>query len=160
MLRTAHARWGLTLLLALLLASGEATAARNNWRLMSVGQFRVYSTLGDPRTRAIARELQAFSQTVGEMLQAGDRLPDIPTRVYVIGHSDFQNYVADTPETAGRYRDPPGANLVVIDAGQDFDFLKRVIFGEFTNTILRDSRSLIVRCGARWAMPSCSVPSG
>ena len=40
--RTLHACWGPTLLLALLLASGEATAARSDWREMTVGHFHLY----------------------------------------------------------------------------------------------------------------------
>ncbi len=144
MLRVPHVHRGLALLALLLLAAGDVSAARSNWRFMSVGQFQVYSTLNDTRTRAVARELQAFSQTVGEMLKASDRLPDIPTRVYLVSHSDFTDFMADHRDTAGRFRDLPGQNLVVIDAGEDFNVVKRVIFSEYTNGILRDSRALIL----------------
>lgn len=131
-------QFALALLLALAVVPDAARAARTNWRVMTIGTFRVYSTLGDSRTRTIARELQAFSQTVGKMLEADDRLPDIPTRVYLISHADMQDYLADLPNTAGKFHHAPGENVVVVDASADFGLVKRVIFGEFTSSILRE----------------------
>jgi hypothetical protein len=44
----------------LLLLSARAPAARTDWRQMTVGQFRLYSTLRDFNTREVARQLQVL----------------------------------------------------------------------------------------------------
>ena len=59
---------GKTFLLACgLLASTAVLAARSDWRQMTVGHFHLYSTMRDSKTREVARQLQAFEKTVGEI---------------------------------------------------------------------------------------------
>jgi hypothetical protein len=80
-----------------------ALAARSDWRELVVGHFELFSTLSDSGTRNVALQLQAFEQTLGEMLQTGDRLPDIPTRIYLLSDRDFNRYAAFRPGL----EDPP-----------------------------------------------------
>ena len=76
------------MVLALLL-SEPAAAARTDWREMTVGHFHLYSTLRDSKTREVARQLQAFAKTVGTFLQGEDRLPDVPTNIYILDNGDL-----------------------------------------------------------------------
>ena len=80
-----------------LLASTAVLAARSDWRHMTVGHFHLYSTMRDSKTRDVARQLQAFEKTVGEILRTKDGLPDVPTVIYILDNGDFQQYGAGRP---------------------------------------------------------------
>ena len=140
--RTLHACWGPTLLLALLLASGEATAARSDWREMTVGHFHLYSTLRDSSTREVARQLQVFEQTLEQILLSDDRLPDVPTLIYILNAHDYAKYAAPRAGTGGFFLDQPTANILVIDGDSGFDLTRAVVFHEYTHFFLRNSRSM------------------
>jgi hypothetical protein len=123
----------------LLLVSQSALARRTDWRQMTVGNFHLYSTLRDSKTREIAMQLQAFEKTVGEVLQVEDRLPDVPTIVYVLDSGDFLRYGTGRPGLAGIFYERPYANVMVINGDLSFDFVKVTVFHEYTHFIQRNS---------------------
>jgi len=102
------------IVLACLLLSGSALAGRTDWREMTVGQFHLYSTLRDTKTRDVARQLQAFGKTVGEIMRSGERLPDVPTIIYILDGGDFQSYGAPRPGLAGVFYERPYANIIIM----------------------------------------------
>ncbi|HEV7613136.1 MAG TPA: hypothetical protein VGO37_14745 [Steroidobacteraceae bacterium] len=124
---------------ALLLVSQSALARRTDWRQMTVGHFHLYSTLRDSKTREIAMQLQAFERTVGEFLQTEDRLPDVPTIVYILDAGDFLRYGTNRPGLAGVFYERPYANVMVINGDLSFDFVKVTVFHEYTHFIQRNS---------------------
>lgn len=132
-----------TLLWACLLLgmAGSALAGRTDWRQMSVGHFHLYSTLRDSKTRDVARQLQAFENTVGEFLQAEDRLPDVPTIIYILDGSDFLRHGAGHPGLAGVFYERPYANVIVINGDLSFDIVKVAVFHEYTHFIQRNTRT-------------------
>jgi hypothetical protein len=125
----------------LMLLSGSALAGRGDWREMTVGHFHLYSTLRDSRTRDVARQLQAFEKTVGEFLKTEDRLPDVPTLVYILDGGDFLRYGAGRPGLAGVFYERPFANVVVINGELQFDVVKVAVFHEYTHFIQRNSHT-------------------
>jgi hypothetical protein len=125
----------------LLLSTAPALAARSDWRQMTVGHFHLYSTLRDSKTREVARQLQAFEKTVGEFIQSEDRLPDVPTLIYILGSGDFLRYGSGRPGLAGVFYERPYANIIVINGDIDFDFVKVTVFHEYTHFVQRNSRT-------------------
>ncbi|HXI78357.1 MAG TPA: hypothetical protein VNH21_14540, partial [Steroidobacteraceae bacterium] len=107
-----------------LLASTAVLAARSDWRQMTVGHFHLYSTMRDSKTRDIARQLQAFEKTVGEILRTKDGLPDVPTVIYILDYGDFQRYCADGPGTIGVFYERPYVNVITINGDLDFGTVK------------------------------------
>ena len=83
------------LLAALASLPAAVDAERSNWRQLSVGNIRLYSVLGESGTRNVALQLQTFEQTVGQLLQTEDRIPDVPTLIYILNRRDFEKYAAD-----------------------------------------------------------------
>ena len=124
--------------IALLLA-GPAVAGRSDWRQMTVGHFHLYSTLRDSRTREVAHQLQEFESTVGELLKLEDRLPDVPTNIYILDGGDFQKYGAFRPGLAGVFYERPYSNVIVINGDLSFDVVKVAVFHEYTHFIQRNS---------------------
>jgi hypothetical protein len=122
-----------------LFLTGSAAAARSDWREMTVGHFHLYSTLRDSNTREVARQLQAFAKTVGTFLQGEDRLPDVPTNIYILDNGDFQKYGASRPGLAGVFYERPYANVIVINGDLAFDEVKVTVFHEYTHFIQRNS---------------------
>jgi hypothetical protein len=130
---------GKTLLAAcVLLVSNHAMAARSDWRQMTVGHFHLYSTMRDSKTREVARQLQAFEKTVGELLRSTERLPDVPTVIYILDSDDFQRYGAG-PGLAGVFYERPYANIITINGDLDFDIVRVAVFHEYTHFIQRSS---------------------
>src|SRR5271170_2134581 len=119
------------LTMSLLLTPAAAFAGRTDWRELTVGHFHMFSTLRDPSTRDVARQLQAFEKTVGELLQSEDRLPDVPTLIYILDGSDFRRYAADRPGLGGIFFERPYANVIVINGDMPFDFVRVTIFHEY-----------------------------
>ena len=127
------------LLAAVLLASDPALAARSDWRQMTVGHFHLYSTMRDSKTRDVARQLQAFENTVGQLLTGDDRLPDVPTIIYILGGDDFLKYGAGRPGAVGVFYERPFANVIAINGDVSFDIVRMAIFHEYTHFIQRSS---------------------
>ena len=126
---------------AVLLVSNPALAARSDWRQMTVGHFHLYSTMRDSKTREVARQLQAFENTVGQLLTGDDRLPDVPTIIYILDGGDFLKYGAGRPGVAGVFYERPFANVITINGDVSFDMVKITIFHEYTHFIQRSSSS-------------------
>jgi hypothetical protein len=129
------------LLAAVLLVSGPAFAARTDWRQMTVGHFHLYSTMRDSKTREVARQLQAFENTVGQLLTGDDRLPDVPTIIYILDGGDFLKYGAGRPGLVGVFYERPFANVIAINGDVSFDIVRMAIFHEYTHFIQRNSSS-------------------
>ena len=129
------------LLWACLLLSGSALAARSDWREMTVGELHLYSTLRDTKTRDVARQLRAFEKTVGEFLRSEDRLPDVPTIIYILDSNDFQRYGAGRPGLAGVFYERPYANIITINGDLPFETVKVTVFHEYTHFVQRNSSS-------------------
>ena len=127
------------LTMSLLLTPAAAFAGRTDWREMTVGHFHLFSTLRDSSTRDVARQLQAFENTVGELLRSEDRLPDVPTLIYILDRGDFQRYAADHPGLGGIFFERPYANVIVINGDMPFDYVRVTIFHEYTHFIQRSS---------------------
>jgi hypothetical protein len=125
--------------MSLLLTPAAAFAGRTDWREMTVGHFHLFSTLRDSSTRDVARQLQAFENTVGELLRSEDRLPDVPTLIYILDRGDFQRYAADHPGLGGIFFERPYANVIVINGDMPFDYVRVTIFHEYTHFIQRSS---------------------
>ncbi len=131
---------GKSLLLAcLMFASDHAVAARSDWRQMTVGHFHLYSTMRDSKTRDVARQLQAFEKTVGELLRSQDRLPDVPTIIYILDYDDFLKFGAGRPGLAGVFYERPYANVITINGDLPFDNVKVTVFHEYTHFVQRNS---------------------
>jgi hypothetical protein len=128
--------------LLIALVPGTALADRSNWREMTVGRFHLYSTLGDSATRNVARKLQAFEQTVGEILQSDDRLPDIPTHLFIVSRADFRKYATDRPGLAGFFAGREFANFIVMDGEEQSDYTMVTVFHEYTHFIQRNTQTL------------------
>lgn len=122
-----------------LLASTAVLAARSDWRHMTVGHFHLYSTMRDSKTRDVARQLQAFEKTVGEILRTKDGLPDVPTVIYILDNGDFQQYGAGRPGLAGVFYERPYVNVITINGDLNFDTVKVAVFHEYTHFIQRNS---------------------
>ncbi len=136
-------RWVAGLVLALLVAlPGVARSARTDWRELTVGHFHLYSTLRDSATRDVARQLQAFEQTVGLMLQSEDRLPDVPTTIYLLDRDDFANYAAPRPGLGGFFQEERYGNLIAVDADMPSSGLRTAVFHEYTHFIERSTSTL------------------
>jgi hypothetical protein len=125
----------------MLLLSLPAPARRTDWRQMIVGHFQLYSTLRDSRTREVARQLQSFEQTAGEILQSEDRLPDVPTLIYILNGPDFVRYGAGRMGLAGVFYERPFANVIVINGDLPFDVVRVTVFHEYTHFVQRNSYS-------------------
>jgi hypothetical protein len=133
-------KWRKALLAAcVLLMADHVLAARSDWRQMTVGHFHLYSTMRDSKTRDVARQLQAFEKTVGEVLRTGDGLPDVPTVIYILDSDDFQRYGAGRPGLAGVFYERRYVNVIVINGDLDFDIVKVTVFHEYTHFIQRNS---------------------
>jgi hypothetical protein len=128
--------------LLLALAPALAFGGRTDWRQMTVGHFYLFSTLRDSPTREVARQLNAFEKTVGEMLQSQVRLPDVPTLIYILDHGDFLRYAAGRSAAAGIFFERPFANLITIDGDYPFDLVRVAVFHEYTHFLLRSSTTL------------------
>jgi hypothetical protein len=134
---------GITLLLAsIMFASDHAAAARSDWREMTVGHFHLYSTMRDSKTRDVARQLQAFEKTVDELLRSDDRLPDVPTIIYILDYDDFVKFGAGRPGLAGAFYERPYANVITINGDLPFDEVKVSVFHEYTHFIQRNSSTI------------------
>ncbi len=130
----------LPIVLAALLAwPAAAFADRSDWREMAVGHFDLFSTMNDTGTRYVAQQLQIFEETLGQMLQTGDRLPDTPTRVYLLSDRDFNQYAAFRPGLGGFFLERPFGNIMVVDAGKSFDIVRVSLFHEFIHYIQRST---------------------
>lgn len=134
----ARVRW--TLVLAALMAL-PAQAARTDWREMSVGGFHLYSTLQDRTTREVARQLQAFRDTVGRFLVGRDRLPDVPTNIYILDGRDFKKYAVGGGGLAGFFQQLQFQNVIAVDGSLDFAQVRETIFHEYTHFIQANSSS-------------------
>jgi hypothetical protein len=108
---------------------------------MTVGHFHLYSTMRDGKTRDIARQLQAFEKTVGELLRSNERLPDVPTVIYILDNDDFQRYGAGRRGLAGVFYEQPYVNVITINGDLDFDEVKVSVFHEYTHFIQRNTSS-------------------
>jgi hypothetical protein len=106
---------------ALTLAWQHALARRTDWREMTLGHFHLYSTMRDSNTREAARQLLRFEKTVGEFLHGEDRLPDVPTIIFILENGDFQRYGAGRPGLAGVFYEKQWANVIVINGDLPFD---------------------------------------
>jgi len=122
-----------------LLASTAVLAARSDWRQMTAGHFHLYSTMRDSKTRDVARQLQAFEKTVGEILRTNDAMPDVPTVIYILDYGDFQHYCADGSGRIGVFYEEPYVNVITINGDLDFGTLKSTVFHEYTHFIQRNS---------------------
>jgi len=116
-----------------------ALADRSDWREMTVGHFELFSTLSDSGTRNVARQLQGFDETLGEMLQTGDRLPDTPTRIYLLSDRDFNQYAAPRPGLGGFFQEGRFGNIMVVDADKNFGLVRVALFHEFIHYIQRST---------------------
>jgi hypothetical protein len=116
-----------------------AFAERSDWREMAVGHFELFSTLGDSGTRDVARQLQGFEQTLGGMLRTGDRLPDTPTRIYLLSGRDFNQYAAFRPGLGGFFQEGHFGNVMVVNADEPFNFVRVALFHEFVHYIQRNT---------------------
>jgi hypothetical protein len=128
-----------TVLVEALTLPSATLAARTDWRDMAVGHFELFSTLGDSGTRDVARQLQGFEETVGEMLLTGDRLPDTPTRIYLLGDGDFNRYAAFRPGLGGFFHEGRFQNVMVVNADKPFDFVRVAVFHEFVHYVQRST---------------------
>jgi hypothetical protein len=128
-----------TLLAGTLALPAAGRAAQSDWREMAVGHFQLFSTLSDSGTRNVARQLQAFEETVGTMLQTGDRLPDTPTRIYLLDDRDFNRYAAPRPGLGGFFREGRFQNVMVVNAAKPFDIVRVALFHEFVHYIQRST---------------------
>ena len=115
-----------------------ALAERSDWREMTVGHFELFSTLGDSATRNVARQMQGFEETLGEMLQTGDRLPDTPTRIYLLSNRDFKQYATSRP-LGGFFQEGHFENIMVINAEAKFEYVRVAVFHEFIHYIQRST---------------------
>ena len=125
----------------MLLVSDHVLAARSDWRQMTVGHFHLYSTMRDSKTREVARQLQAFENTVGEILRTEDGLPEVPTVIYILDSGDFERYGAGRTGLAGVFYERPFVNVIAINGDLDFDVVKVSVFHEYTHFIQRNSSS-------------------
>ena len=126
------------LMAATLALSSTAVAERSDWREMALGHFELFSTLGDSGTRDVARQLRGFEETLGVWLQTGDRLPDTPTRIYLLTNRDFNKYAAPG-RAEGFFQEGRFANIMVVNADADFDVVRVTIFHEFVHYIQRNT---------------------
>jgi hypothetical protein len=125
-----------------ILASPSADAARSDGREIMVWHFHIYSTLRDSRTREVARQLQVFEKTVGELIPGPDALPDVPTFVYLLDYSDFEHLAADRPGLGGFFAERPFCNVMVINGDLDFEFAKVTVLHEFTRYLQRSTQPI------------------
>jgi hypothetical protein len=125
----------------LALALSGPMVARASWCEMTVGHFHLYSTLSESATRETARQIQGFEQTVGGYLKGSDRLPDVPTKIYILSQSDFQKYAAGRIGLAGLFLQRAYDNLIVIDGEQPGQYRMVTVFHEYTHFIHRNSRT-------------------
>jgi hypothetical protein len=128
-----------SLLALTMFASVPAFAGRTDWREMTVGHFHLFSTLKDSSTRDVARELQAFENTVGGLIRRDERLPDVPTLIYILDNSDFLRYAAGRSGLAGIFFERPFANLIVINGDLPFGLVRVSVFHEYTHFMQRNS---------------------
>lgn len=131
-------RWALILLA---LAALPAQAARTDWSEMSVAGFHLYSTLQDRDTREVARQLQAFRDTVGRFIAGHDPLPDVPTNVYILDGPDFRKHAVGGRGLAGFFKQLQFQNIIAVDGSLDFAQLREAIFHEYTHFIQANSSS-------------------
>jgi hypothetical protein len=129
----------LILMACILVVSSTAAAERSDWREMAVGHFELFSTLTDSGTRSVARQLQAFEETLGVWLQTGDRLPDTPTRIYLLSYSDFNKYAAPRSGLGGFFQEGRFGNIMVVNAAEDFEVVRVTMFHEFVHYIQRNT---------------------
>jgi tetratricopeptide (TPR) repeat protein len=124
------ARWLACLLLAVPLAS---SAARHDWRELSVGRLTIYSTHDDTVTRSIATSLELFESTIGTGLQnTHSRLPDVPTYVYILRSSDFYKY-AGWSGVAGFFVHHAFENVIVFNGDRPFAETSEGVFHEYAH---------------------------
>ena len=119
----------------LALVAGSARAARTDWRETVVGKFHLFSTLSDSATRDIARQLEAFEQTVVAVLRVEEPLPDKPTYIYILNHSDFERYAMKSGMVAGFFIMEDFANYLVIDRSFGFDVVRESVLHEYTHYV-------------------------
>lgn len=119
----------------LVLGAATARAARTDWRETVVGRFHLYSTLGDSATRAIARQLVAFEQTVVAVLRVEEPLPDKPTYIYILNHSDFERYAMRSGSVAGFFSMQEFANYLILDKSFGFDVVRESVLHEYTHYV-------------------------
>lgn len=134
--------WRWSWWLPLVLFACAAQAARSDWREMSVGRLRLYSAVSDSKTREIARRLQAFESTVGELLRHDDPLPDIPTDIYVLHGRDFNQFAAPYQGLAGFFQARAYGNVIAINGDLDFDNVRESIYHEYTHYIQNSSSTV------------------
>jgi len=119
--------------------SATASAVRSDWRQLTVGHFHLYSTMSDSKTREVARQLQAFENTVGEFLRSEERLPDVPTIIYILDGADFLRYGTGRKGPVGVFYERPFGNVIVINGDISFEIVKVAIFHEYTHFIQRST---------------------
>ncbi|MFI4889029.1 MAG: hypothetical protein ACHQIL_00705 [Steroidobacterales bacterium] len=124
---------------AALVSPAAALAERSDWREMTVGNFELFSTLSDSGTRNVARQLLGFQETLGEMLKTGERLPDTPTRIYLLSDRDFNQYAAPRSGLGGFFVEGHVGNIMVVNADKDFELVRVTLFHEFIHYIQRNT---------------------
>jgi hypothetical protein len=124
-------------LAAALVLTSAAGAERSDWRLMTVGHFELFSTLGDSATRNVARQLLGFEQTVGEALKTGEPLPDTPTRIYLLTGRDFNQYAAFRTGLGGFFHEGRFGNIMAVNADINFENVRATLFHEYIHYIQR-----------------------
>jgi hypothetical protein len=109
---------------------------------MTTGHFTLFSTMGDADTRQVARQLQGFEQTFGDALRTGDRMPDTPTLIYLIGARDFNAYLAPRPGLGGFFVSTHAYNLMVINADEPFKYVRVAVLHEFVHYVQRNTSTM------------------
>ncbi len=132
------------LLAGLAMLPAAVHAERSDWRQLSVGNSHIYSVLGESATRYIGLQLQMFEQTAGQLMQSEDRLPDVPTLIYILNRRDFEQCVANPKGIAGFFVDRQYQNLIVISGDQPFENERIAVFHEYTHFIQRASRPMVL----------------
>lgn len=125
-----------------LLVQPALAGSRSDWQRLVAGNFVIYSTLGDSATRDVARQLEAFEQTVGEMVTTGDRLPDTPTFLYLLGDHDFNKYAADRPGLGGFFAPAGFANLMVVNVTEPFKLIRVVLLHEYVHYLQHNTSAV------------------
>ncbi len=129
-------------LFGMLAVPSLALADRSDWRELTLGKITIYSTLGDSATRDIARQFQAFEETLGVMLQNGERLPETPTRIYLLSDKDFNQYAALRAGLEGFFQQLEYGNVMVVDADKPFRLVRVGLFHEYVHYIQNSTTTI------------------
>lgn len=122
---------------ALASAAGAAGPRLGKFVEYDVGPFTIYTSRGERQVRDLMDDLALFQVTLERSLKHKAAQTGIPTRVFIVGHNEWEKYLQPSPGLAGVFLSRRFMNYMIVDGDTDGESARQIIFHEYTHFFLR-----------------------